>query len=61
MEVDCNLKKSASFFKFFLCILEKLRKIHDYGLFFLREKPKYFLPDVVRAISCYKTGSLSNI
>ena len=22
MEVDCNLKKLANFFKFFLCILE---------------------------------------
>ena len=40
MEVDCN------FLKFFLCILEKSLKI-DNGLFFLGEKPYYFLPDVV--------------
>ena len=31
------------------------------GLFFLGEKPYYFFPVVVKAISCYKTGSLSNI
>ena len=38
MEVDCNLKKWANFFKFFLCILEKSLKIY-YGSFFLGEKP----------------------
>ena len=38
MEMDCNLKKLANFFKFFLCILVKLLKI-DYGLFFLGVKP----------------------
>ena len=38
MEVDCNFKKLASFFKFFLCICEKSLKV-DYGLFFLQEKP----------------------
>ena len=27
MEVDCNLKKLANFFKFFLCILTKSLKI----------------------------------
>ena len=43
MEMDCNLKKFARFFKFILCILEKSLKI-DYG--------------VVRAISCNKTSSL---
>ena len=26
MEMDCNLKKLATFFKFFMCILEKLLK-----------------------------------
>ena len=58
MEVDCNLKKLANIFKFFLYILEKSLKV-DYGMFFLREKTiNIFLPDVVRAISCYKTGSL---
>ena len=42
------------FSKFFLCILDKLLKI-DYGLFFLGEKlNKYFLPSVVKAISCDK-------
>ena len=50
MEVDCNLKKLANFFKFVLCILEKSLKT-DYTLFFLREKTKYFLPGVVRTIS----------
>ena len=58
--MDCNLKKLAKFFKFFLCISEKSLKL-DYGLFFLGEKPYFFLPSVVRTISCYKTGSLSNI
>ena len=60
MEVDCNLKKSTNFFKLFLCILERSLK-KDYGLFFIREKPYYFLADAVRAISWYKTGSLPNI
>ena len=60
MEVDCNLKKLANFFKFFLCILEKSLKT-DFGLFFLGEKPLYFLPSVARTISRYKSGSLSNI
>ena len=55
MKVDCNLKKLANFSKFFLCILEKSMKA-DYSSFFLN----YFLPSVVRAISCYKLGSLSN-
>ena len=55
MEMDCN-----QFFQVLRGILGRSLKI-DYGLFFLREKPSYFLPDVVRAISCYKTGSLSNI
>ena len=50
MEVDCNLKKLASFFKFVLCILEKSLKTY-YTLFFLREKTKYFLPGVVRTVS----------
>ena len=53
MEVDCNLKDLANFFKYFLCILKKSLKI-DCGLFLGREKP-------VRAISHYKTGDLSNI
>ena len=34
MEMDCNLKKLANFFKFFLCIVEKSLKT-DYSLFFL--------------------------
>ena len=59
MEMDCKLKKLANFFKIFLCILEKSLKI-DNCLFFLGVKPYYFLPGVVTAISCYKTGSLSN-
>ena len=46
MEVDCNLKKLANFFKFFFCILEKALKI-DYDLFLLGEKPSFFLPGVV--------------
>ena len=31
MKVDCNLKKLANIFKFFLCILENSLKI-DHGL-----------------------------
>ena len=60
MEMDCNLKKLASFFyKFFLCIEEKLLKT-DYSLFFLGGGiPYYFL--LLTAISCSKKGSLSNI
>ena len=49
MEVDCNLKKLANFFKFFLFILEKSLKT-DYSSFFLGEKTKYFLLGVERAI-----------
>ena len=61
MEVDCNLKKLAIFFKFFFCILEKSLKI-DYDLSFLGENPNFLvLPDVVRTISCYTTSSLPNI
>ena len=41
MEVDCNLKKLANVFNFFPSILGKSLKV-DYGMFFLREKPKYF-------------------
>ena len=41
MEMDCNLKKFANFFKFFLCILEKSLKI-DYGMFFLRANLNIF-------------------
>ena len=33
MEMDCNLKKLASFFKFVLCIAEKSSKT-AYSLFF---------------------------
>ena len=54
--MDCNLKKLTNFFKFFLCILEKSLKT-DCSLFFQGEKPKYFLPGVLRAISCYKDSS----
>ena len=50
--MDCNLQKLANFFKLFLCILEKLLKT-DHSLFFLGEKPYYFLPDVVRTIFGY--------
>ena len=53
MEMDCNLK-------FFLCVVEKSLKL-DYRFFFLGEFPKYFLPGVLIAISCYIKGSLSNI
>ena len=61
MEMNCNLKKLANIFKFFLCILGKSLKT-NFGLVFLREKPFYFLTSVrVRVISCYKTGSLSYI
>ena len=33
MEMDCNLKRLANVFKFFLCIVEKSLKT-DHGLFF---------------------------
>ena len=50
MEMDCTLKKLASFFKFVLCILEKSLKT-DYTWFFLGEKTQYFLPGFVRTVS----------
>ena len=53
MKVDCNLKQLANFFKLFLCILETSLKT-DHSLFFLGEKPYYFLPYVVRTILGYK-------
>ena len=57
MEMDCNFKKKwPIFFKFFLCILEKLLET-DSSLFFF----SYFSPGVLRTISCERRGSLSNI
>ena len=47
MEMDCNLKNLANFFKFLLCIVEKSSKT-AYSLFF----PRYFLPGALTAISC---------
>ena len=41
MEVDYNLKKFASFFKFFLCIVEKSLK-PDYNLFSSERNPQMF-------------------
>ena len=49
MEMDCNLKKLANFFKFFLCIVKKTLK-PDYSLFFLGEIATFFLPGALRAI-----------
>ena len=43
MEVDCNLKKLANFFKFFLCILEKALKT---SLFFLEENLNIFFSEL---------------
>ena len=43
MEMDCNLKKLAIFFKFVLRVLEKSLKL-DYSLLFLGEKLKIFFP-----------------
>ena len=41
MEMDYNLKNIATFFKFFLYIVEKSLK-PDYSLIFLREIPLFF-------------------
>ena len=41
MEMDYNLKKIASLFKFYLCIVQKSLK-SDYILFFLKEIPNIF-------------------
>ena len=41
MEVNCNLKNLANFFKFFLCILEKSLKT-DKSSFFLGENLNIF-------------------
>ena len=43
MEMDCNLKTLASFFKFLLSILEKLPKA-DYSLFFPVKSFHIFFP-----------------
>ena len=60
MKLDCNSKILANFFKFSLCALGKSLKT-DYSLSFLGEKPYDFLPGVLKANSCYRQGSLSNI
>ena len=60
MEMDCELKKLAGVFKFFLRIVEKSVKT-DYSLVVLGEIPSYFLHCVPTAISCYGKGFLSNI
>ena len=41
MEVDCNLKKLANFFKLFLCISEKSLE-NNYSLFFRQENFSIF-------------------
>ena len=43
MEVDCNLKKLANFFKLFLCISEKSLE-SNYSLFFRQESFSIFFP-----------------
>ena len=43
MEVDCNLKKLANFFKLFLCISEKSQE-NNYNLFFQQENFSIFSP-----------------
>ena len=50
MEVDCNLKKLANFFKLFLCILEKSLKI-DYGLFSVPTRKT-----LIFSSRCYKSN-----
>ena len=50
MEMDCNLKKLAIFFKFLLSILKKLLKT-DYNLVFLGAVISYFPPGAVRDIT----------
>ena len=70
MEVDWNLKKLASFFKFFLCIVEKSLKT-DYSIICSSSEKSliFFLPGAITAVSCKKKknnnnttkGSLSNI
>ena len=57
--MDCNLEKLADFFKFFLFILEKTLKT-VYSVFLLGETISHFPPTPVRAISSYKTGSMSS-
>ena len=58
--MDCTLKKLVNFFKFISVHFREVAK-NWLRLFLLREKPYYFLSDVVTAISCYKASSLSNI
>ena len=41
MEVECNLKKLANFFKLFLCISEKSLE-NNYSLFFRQENFSIF-------------------
>ena len=43
MEVDCNLKKMANFFKLFLCISEKSLE-NNYSLFFRLENFSILFP-----------------
>ena len=59
MKMNCNLKKLASFFKFFPYILEKSLKL--ILCFFPTRETFYHFLSVLRAISGYKTSSLSNI
>ena len=50
MEMDCNLKKLANFFKLILWVLKKLLKTDD-SFFFLGEIISYFPSGAVRAMS----------
>ena len=49
MEMDCNLRKLANFFKFFQCILEKSPKT-VYIIYSSSEKS--FSPGELRVVSC---------
>ena len=60
MEMDCNLKKLANFFKFFLYIVEKSLKT-DYSFLFSAESLCIFSPILEEQFHVRKKGSLSNI
>ena len=59
VEVDCNLKNCAIFSNSSCVFREGTKNL--FWFVFPRRKPLYFLPGFIRAISCYKTVSLSNI
>ena len=54
MEVDCNLKKLAIFFKLFLCISVKSLE-NNYSLFFRQENFSIFFPVLYEQFHLKKT------